>query len=58
MKTKDVLVQVTHDGDVSYITPAQLVTHCSIDARYFPYDTQTCSIKVASWAYDGFKVGS
>ena len=29
-------------------------TSCQVDTRFFPFDTQTCRIKIGSWTYDGF----
>ena len=29
---------------------------CIIDVEYFPYDIQTCHLKLGSWSYDGGKV--
>ena len=43
-------------GVVSWVNKAHISTLCYLDYEYFPFDSQVCKIKVASWTYDGFKV--
>ncbi|XP_055679483.1 acetylcholine receptor subunit alpha-like isoform X1 [Lutzomyia longipalpis] len=47
---------VYHTGLVIWQPPAVYKSSCSIDVEYFPYDVQTCVLKLGSWTYDGFKV--
>lgn len=47
---------VYHTGQVVWQPPAVYKSSCSIDVEYFPYDVQTCVLKLGSWTYDGFKV--
>jgi nicotinic acetylcholine receptor len=47
---------VFHTGFVNWQPPAVYKSSCSIDVEYFPYDVQTCVLKLGSWTYDGFKV--
>lgn len=47
---------VYHSGLVIWQPPAVYKSSCSIDVEYFPYDVQTCVLKLGSWTYDGFKV--
>lgn len=47
------LCVVTPDGTVDWKPPSQLQSHCNLDLRYWPFDEQTCSIKMGSWTYDG-----
>ncbi|XP_023314389.1 acetylcholine receptor subunit alpha-like isoform X4 [Trichogramma pretiosum] len=47
---------VYHSGLVVWQPPAVYKSSCSIDVEFFPYDVQTCVLKLGSWTYDGFKV--
>lgn len=47
---------VHSNGLVIWQPPAVYKSSCSIDVEYFPYDVQTCILKLGSWTYDGFKV--
>ncbi|XP_037955341.1 acetylcholine receptor subunit alpha-like isoform X2 [Teleopsis dalmanni] len=47
---------VHYYGLVIWQPPAVYKSSCSIDVEYFPYDVQTCILKLGSWTYDGFKV--
>lgn len=47
---------VYYNGMVVWQPPAVYKSSCSIDVEFFPYDVQTCVLKLGSWTYDGFKV--
>lgn len=47
---------VYFNGLVVWQPPAVYKSSCAIDVEYFPYDVQTCVLKLGSWTYDGFKV--
>lgn len=47
---------VYFNGMVVWQPPAVYKSSCSIDVEFFPYDVQTCVLKLGSWTYDGFKV--
>ncbi|XP_063706588.1 acetylcholine receptor subunit alpha-like isoform X2 [Culicoides brevitarsis] len=47
---------VYNTGLVVWQPPAVYKSSCSIDVEFFPYDVQTCVLKLGSWTYDGFKV--
>lgn len=47
---------VYYNGLVVWQPPAVYKSSCAIDVEYFPYDVQTCVLKLGSWTYDGFKV--
>ncbi|XP_047526398.1 acetylcholine receptor subunit alpha-like isoform X2 [Pieris napi] len=47
---------VYYTGMVVWQPPAVYKSSCSIDVEFFPYDVQTCVLKLGSWTYDGFKV--
>jgi hypothetical protein len=53
IKTK---ATVYHTGLVVWQPPAVYKSSCAIDVEFFPYDVQTCVLKLGSWTYDGFKV--
>jgi hypothetical protein len=44
------------NGLVEWRPPAIYKSSCLIDVEYFPYDTQSCVLKMGSWTYDGFQV--
>ncbi|KAF4532450.1 hypothetical protein B566_EDAN003025, partial [Ephemera danica] len=46
---------VYYNGLVIWQPPAVYKSSCAIDVEYFPYDVQTCVLKLGSWTYDGFK---
>lgn len=47
---------VYYTGLVVWQPPAVYKSSCAIDVEFFPYDVQTCVLKLGSWTYDGFKV--
>jgi hypothetical protein len=47
---------VLYNGAVIWQPPAIYKSSCAIDVEFFPYDIQTCMLKVGSWTYDGFQV--
>lgn len=47
---------VYYNGMVVWQPPAVYKSSCAIDVEFFPYDVQTCVLKLGSWTYDGFKV--
>ncbi|CAG2058073.1 unnamed protein product [Timema podura] len=53
IKTK---ATVYYNGLIVWQPPAVYKSSCAIDVEFFPYDVQTCVLKLGSWTYDGFKV--
>ena len=47
---------VTSDGNITWFSSAIFKSSCSINVEYFPFDEQTCTLKFASWTYDGLKL--
>ncbi|XP_072051070.1 neuronal acetylcholine receptor subunit alpha-3-like [Amphiura filiformis] len=43
-------------GEIYWLPPAIYRSSCKIDVTYFPFDQQECTLKFASWTYDGHKV--
>uniref|UniRef100_A0AAU6PBI1 Nicotinic acetylcholine receptor alpha3 n=1 Tax=Protohermes xanthodes TaxID=1452977 RepID=A0AAU6PBI1_9NEOP len=41
------------DGTVLWVPPSQFVVFCNLNLRYWPFDTQTCMLRLGSWTYDG-----
>ena len=48
---------VLYNGAIIWQPPAIYKSSCAIDVEYFPYDEQTCFLKMGSWTYSGFQVG-
>ena len=47
----DQLLLVYPDGSVYWIHGLVITTQCTIDVRFFPFDTQNCIIDFGSWMY-------
>ncbi|CAF0805891.1 unnamed protein product [Adineta steineri] len=52
-KSKVVLM---HTGEVQWVPPAIYKSSCRIDVKYFPFDTQECEMRFASWTYNAREV--
>ena len=44
------------NGNVFWPPIVKFRSSCKMDITYFPFDDQVCSLKLGSWAYDGFQV--
>ncbi|KAH9493854.1 hypothetical protein DERF_014582 [Dermatophagoides farinae] len=44
------------NGNVFWPPPTKFRSTCQVDVTYFPFDDQTCSMKLGSWIYDGLTV--
>ena len=40
------------NGSAIWSVTSLIYTHCNVDPQYFPFDTQTCFIKVTGWGTD------
>uniref|UniRef100_A0AAF5DBC0 Neurotransmitter-gated ion-channel ligand-binding domain-containing protein n=2 Tax=Strongyloides stercoralis TaxID=6248 RepID=A0AAF5DBC0_STRER len=47
---------VDYQGNVTWISSGIFKSSCPLDVRYYPFDSQNCYLKFASWAYDGTKI--
>ena len=47
---------VTSAGNVTWLSSAIFKSSCEINVEFFPFDEQACTMKFASWTYDGFQV--
>lgn len=50
------LAMVGSDGNVFWPPIVRMRSSCKMDITYFPFDDQICTLKLGSWAYDGFQV--
>lgn len=44
---------VYSDGSVLWVPPAQFSVLCNLNLKYWPFDTQECTMKFGSWTYSG-----
>ena len=49
-------VIVNYKGEVSWLAPAIITGKCPMNIRYFPFDTQHCTLKFGSWTYHGEEI--
>ena len=47
---------VYFNGAIVWQPPAIYKSSCVLDVEHFPYDVQTCFLKMGSWTYSGFQV--
>ncbi|XP_068085344.1 uncharacterized protein [Anabrus simplex] len=47
---------VYRNGEVLWVPPTQFIVFCDLDLRLWPFDTQTCYLRLGSWTYDGEQV--
>ncbi|ESO11523.1 hypothetical protein HELRODRAFT_71629, partial [Helobdella robusta] len=45
--------KVDSDGAVLWLFPALIKTYCTLNVKYFPFDTQKCNITFISWTHHG-----
>lgn len=45
-------IQISHTGAMYWMCPVILRYTCKMEMKYFPFDTQTCSMKFGSWGHD------
>ncbi|XP_064474752.1 neuronal acetylcholine receptor subunit alpha-10-like isoform X2 [Ornithodoros turicata] len=43
-------------GNVFWPPPTKFRSTCPVDVTYFPFDDQSCVMKLGSWIYDGLQV--
>ena len=49
-------VEVSSTGTVTYFVAGSTETFCQMNLRTFPFDVQTCYIKLTSWTYSSAQV--
>ena len=50
------LALVKSNGDVFWPPPTKFRSTCPVNVAFFPFDDQTCNLKLGSWLHDGFSV--
>jgi len=48
-------VVVTSNGSCLFVPQVIYHSQCDMDLTWFPFDTQKCKLKFASWVYNGAK---
>ena len=51
-----VIALVMSDGTVIYVPPARFPATCQMDLRRWPFDQQTCLLKIGSWTYNAHQI--
>lgn len=49
-------MMIDSDGQVRWVPHGVYISSCPIDIRWFPFDTQLCTLKFGSWAYNTAKL--
>ncbi|XP_026319457.1 neuronal acetylcholine receptor subunit alpha-3-like [Hyposmocoma kahamanoa] len=49
-------VIVKYTGEVTWLSHGIYISVCDINVEQFPFDVQLCTMKWASWTYDGFQL--
>ena len=49
-------VIVNSDGLVLWLYPALIKTYCTLNVKYFPFDSQHCNITFISWTFSGYEL--
>ncbi|XP_067009520.1 acetylcholine receptor subunit alpha-type acr-16 [Anabrus simplex] len=44
---------VYNDGSTLCVPPSLMIVFCTLDLRYWPFDTQNCNLEMGSWTYSG-----
>ncbi|KAF7279395.1 hypothetical protein GWI33_007337 [Rhynchophorus ferrugineus] len=47
---------VFSNGNVLWVPPAQFSVLCNLNLKYWPFDSQECSMKFGSWTYSGDQI--
>ena len=51
LNLKKFLVTIFDNGTVEWQPAALYQTSCGIDTKYFPFDSQNCTLKFGSWSF-------
>ena len=47
---RDTLVVIYDEGEILWIPPSIFRSTCAIDIKYFPFDSQNCSMKFGKFS--------
>jgi len=53
MRCWDSNVLIYPSGEVLWVPPCKIFSHCKLNLKREPYGEQTCSMKFGSWTFDG-----
>ena len=53
LTSTDFKVVVNCNGTATWFTSGKMSVNCPLVLTRFPFDVQTCSIKMESWTYNG-----
>ena len=51
-----IVLRLGHDGTVKWVFGQVLRFTCSVNVKYYPFDTQTCFLSITSWAFSNTDV--
>lgn len=51
-----VVIRVAKDGTLQWTPGGVYETQCTTDVTYYPFDTQTCNITLATWGYTSIEI--
>ncbi|KAK6169550.1 hypothetical protein SNE40_020584 [Patella caerulea] len=46
----DYILSIQHNGTILWFVGGSVETHCKLNVRTFPFDTQICAIEIAQWS--------
>uniref|UniRef100_A0A8D8FSZ1 Neuronal acetylcholine receptor subunit alpha-7 n=1 Tax=Culex pipiens TaxID=7175 RepID=A0A8D8FSZ1_CULPI len=49
-------VLIYNTGEVLWVPPTDYHANCKLNLRFWPFDQQTCIVKIGSWTFDGYKL--
>ncbi|XP_039452807.1 acetylcholine receptor subunit alpha-like 1 isoform X2 [Culex pipiens pallens] len=49
-------VLIYNTGEVLWVPPTDYHANCKLNLRFWPFDQQTCFVKIGSWTFDGYKL--
>lgn len=47
---------VYNTGKVLWVPPSDFHSFCELNLRHWPFDHQTCFLKIGSWTFDGYQL--
>ncbi|XP_038071444.1 neuronal acetylcholine receptor subunit alpha-6-like [Patiria miniata] len=53
LEEEDVNLRAYSDGTIYHLVPMRLAVPCSMQFANYPFDVQTCDLRLESWTYDG-----